>query len=142
MIATLKSYPSYTDTVLYLTLLSLVPEDVKCARLLASLCRCVGSLTDVCADMRMAFPVMHAVLASVILAPVLWSLWIDLGTGNANFYWAICLVLALAQVRCSASVAFSVLVELTLHERCFWCSILFAHHRTLHTLPKGTRRRK
>ncbi len=43
---------------------------------------------------------LYAVVAvfAIVLAPIFWMMWIYQGTGNANFYYAINLVLTVAQI--------------------------------------------
>lgn len=42
--------------------------------------------------------VANVALWSTVLAPLFWSMWIYKGTGNANFYYAINLVIAVSQI--------------------------------------------
>ena len=50
-------------------------------------------------DLRYTLVVMCMFLACSVLCPVLWYLWIHAGSANANFFFAITLTYALAQVR-------------------------------------------
>ena len=50
------------------------------------------------ADMRNGFVVACMFVVCYALAPVQWYLWIYAGSANANFYFAITLVYAAAQV--------------------------------------------
>lgn len=63
------------------------------------MCFCRGVFCLCWVGMRYTFMVGNLLVYAIVLAPVLWHLWVDLGSGNANFYWATCLVLAAAQVR-------------------------------------------
>ena len=76
--AIFKSYPSYADCVLYLSLLPLWRHVMRYMR------------------NNFVVAVMFAVCA--VLAPVLWHLWLLAGSANANFYFAITLVLCTAQI--------------------------------------------
>ncbi|KAA8917585.1 hypothetical protein TRICI_000278 [Trichomonascus ciferrii] len=72
----LKSYPEVGDIGFYFTLLAL--------------CRPIFPL------LKYGIPVTLALLYSAALAPTFYHLWIYLGSGNANFFYAITLVYALA----------------------------------------------
>ena len=50
-------------------------------------------------DLRYTLVVLSMFLACSVLCPVLWYLWIHAGSANANFFFAITLTYALAQVR-------------------------------------------
>ena len=73
-----RSYPSLVDTAFYLSLLPLWRHLSAYTRnvFLSTIMYCVG----------------------VVMAPVLWYLWIYAGSANANFYFAITLVISTAQV--------------------------------------------
>lgn len=78
LIAVLKSYPCIGDAGLYLSLLPTFKYLFKYMRnLLIYTCM---------------------LIVSVILAPIMWHLWIYSGSGNANFYFAITLVYSLSQI--------------------------------------------
>ena len=51
-----------------------------------------------CSDLRYTLVVLVMFLISSILGPVLWYLWIHAGSANANFFFAMTLTYALAQV--------------------------------------------
>ena len=51
-----------------------------------------------CADLRYTLVVVVMFLASSLLCPVLWYLWIHAGSANANFFFAMTLTYSLAQV--------------------------------------------
>ncbi|XP_035678738.1 phosphatidylinositol glycan anchor biosynthesis class U protein-like [Branchiostoma floridae] len=48
--------------------------------------------------MRNLFLVVCMWLYSIVLAPVLWHLWIYYGSANANFFYAVTLAYATAQI--------------------------------------------
>lgn len=48
-----------------------------------------------CIDLKYPFPVLLSLLYSSALAPTFYHLWINLGSGNSNFFYAITLVYAL-----------------------------------------------
>jgi phosphatidylinositol glycan class U len=48
--------------------------------------------------MRYAFVVGCAFIYVSVLIPILWRMWIYTGTGNANFYYALNLALAILQI--------------------------------------------
>jgi phosphatidylinositol glycan class U len=48
--------------------------------------------------MRYTLVVAGCFVACTLLAPVMWTLWIDQGSANSNFYFAITLVYNSAQV--------------------------------------------
>ncbi|KAK2142172.1 hypothetical protein LSH36_988g00068 [Paralvinella palmiformis] len=76
--AIFKSYPTYADTALYLSLLPLWKH--------------------VFPYMRNNFLVSCMLVACTLLGPVLWYLWIYAGSANANFYFAITLAYSSAQI--------------------------------------------
>ncbi|KNC97681.1 GPI-anchor transamidase subunit GAB1 [Spizellomyces punctatus DAOM BR117] len=78
IMAIFKSYPSLGDTALYLTFLSMNRELFK--------------------YMRHSFLVFSALFFASVLGPLFYYLWLYAGSGNANFFYAITLVFALAQV--------------------------------------------
>jgi phosphatidylinositol glycan class U len=57
--------------------------------------------------MRNLFLVSNLFLWSMILGPVFYYLWIELGSANSNFFYAITLVWALAQIFLVVDVAWS-----------------------------------
>ncbi|KAF8242873.1 PIG-U-domain-containing protein [Wilcoxina mikolae CBS 423.85] len=87
--AMFKSYPSIGDTALYLSLLSLY--------------RHVFPL------MRYTFFATSTLLYATLLGPAFYHLWIYAGSGNANFFYAITLVWALALTVIVADALFAVL---------------------------------
>lgn len=73
-----KSYPSYADVAVFVTLLPMW--------------RHVFSYT------RNTFIVTNMFLVCTVLSPILWHLWIYAGSANANFYFAIALTFSTAQI--------------------------------------------
>jgi len=73
-----RSYPSLGDAAFYLSLLPMWRHLSAYTRnvFLSTIMYCVG----------------------IVMAPVLWYLWIYAGSANANFYFAITLVISTAQV--------------------------------------------
>ncbi|RUS86859.1 hypothetical protein EGW08_005396 [Elysia chlorotica] len=105
-----KSYPSYGDTALYFSLLPL--------------------WSHVFPYMRNTLVVGGMYICSVILAPILYHLWIFAGSANANFYFAITLVYSTAQIFLVTDVIFAYLRrEFDLY------------HGTEHVNPDGTKAR-
>lgn len=78
LVAIFKSYPSYADTAMYLSLLPLWRHIYGYMRNL------------------MVETVMYMVAS--LLAPILWHLWIYAASANANFYFAITLTYTTAQI--------------------------------------------
>jgi len=78
IIAAFKSYPAVGDIALQLSFLPFIFDEIK------------GN--------HYGFLVSVASVFSFVLAPIFWVMWIYHGTGNANFYYAINLVLTVAQV--------------------------------------------
>jgi len=76
--ANCRSYPSLGDAAFYLSLLPVWRHLAAYTRnvFLSTIMFCVG----------------------IVMAPVLWHLWIYAGSANANFYFAITLVISTAQV--------------------------------------------
>ncbi|KAK2184084.1 hypothetical protein NP493_283g03002 [Ridgeia piscesae] len=89
IMAIFKSYPSYADASLYLALLPL--------------------WTHTFSHMRNSFIVACMFIACSVLAPVQWYLWIYAGSANANFYFAITLVYATAQILLLTDLIFAFL---------------------------------
>ena len=78
LLAVLKSYPSVGDTSLYISMLPM--------------------LSYLFPLMRNILVYSCMLLASTVLAPVMFYLWLGSGGGNANFYFAITLVNAVGQI--------------------------------------------
>ncbi|XP_060597598.1 phosphatidylinositol glycan anchor biosynthesis class U protein-like [Ruditapes philippinarum] len=73
-----KSYPSYADVAIFVTLLPMWKH--------------------VFSYMRNTFIVTNMFLCCTVLSPILWHLWIYAGSANANFYFAIALTFSTAQI--------------------------------------------
>ncbi|KAJ1892251.1 hypothetical protein LPJ66_006458 [Kickxella alabastrina] len=78
VISALKSYPSWGDLSLFLGLLPLYEELAK--------------------YLQYTFLSANLLLYGVGLAPVFWYLWIEQGSGNANFFYAATLVYVFGQI--------------------------------------------
>ncbi|KAJ2744269.1 hypothetical protein GGI20_003100 [Coemansia sp. BCRC 34301] len=78
IISALKSYPSWGDLSLFLGLLPLFEELAK--------------------YLQYSFLSANLLMYGIGLAPVFWHLWIELGTGNANFFYAATLVYVFGQI--------------------------------------------
>ena len=98
LISTLKSYPSIGDTGKLITLKSLLP--IKFFNYLTFLFSFKkGLFLSMVPMVAYLFPLLRNFLiyfcmlaASVVLAPIMFYLWVGSGGGNANFYFAITLV--------------------------------------------------
>jgi len=77
VMGTFKGYPSVGDAALYLGLLPVCSEIFK--------------------YMRYSFLIVNLFLYSSVLAPIFWYLWVYLGSGNANFFYAIGLVYGIGE---------------------------------------------
>jgi len=77
LVAIFKPYPSVADIALYLSLLPMFAQQL--------------------ARMRLGVLAVTGFVASSVLGPVFWYLWIITGVANSNFYYATTLVLAVAQ---------------------------------------------
>ncbi|KAL2913387.1 hypothetical protein HK105_207132 [Polyrhizophydium stewartii] len=89
VIALFKSYPSIADTAVMLTMSTLFPEVFKYA--------------------KYTFVALNSLAYASVLGPLFFNLWVYSGAGNANFFYAITLVFALAQVVYLVDVAFAYL---------------------------------
>uniref|UniRef100_A0A0R3RU97 Phosphatidylinositol glycan anchor biosynthesis class U protein n=1 Tax=Elaeophora elaphi TaxID=1147741 RepID=A0A0R3RU97_9BILA len=78
LISVFASYPSMADSLIYLSLLPLFEHLKKYFRW--------GLITG------------GALSATMVLAPVMWQMWIVTGSGNANFYFAATLTYSIAQI--------------------------------------------
>ncbi|KAF8943596.1 hypothetical protein BGZ47_005266 [Haplosporangium gracile] len=78
IMGTFKGYPSVGDASLYLGLLPLSSEIFK--------------------YMRYSFLVTNLFMYSTLLAPIFWYLWVYVGSGNANFFYAIGLVYGIGEI--------------------------------------------
>ncbi|XP_064641618.1 phosphatidylinositol glycan anchor biosynthesis class U protein-like [Lineus longissimus] len=89
IISIFKSYPSYGDASLYLSMLPMWSYVYQYVR---------NSLVVTC-----------MFVCSTVLAPILWHLWIYAGSANANFYFAITLVYSAGQIFLITDVVFAFL---------------------------------
>jgi phosphatidylinositol glycan class U len=78
LIAVFKSYPSTGDVGLFLSLLPL--------------------FSHLLPFMKQTFIILCMLLATTVLAPIAWQLWIYNNSANANYYFAINLVYSTAQI--------------------------------------------
>lgn len=78
LISVFTSYPSMADCLIYLSLLPLFENLKKYFRW--------GLISG------------GALLVTIVLAPVMWQMWIVTGSGNANFYFAATLIYSVAQI--------------------------------------------
>ncbi|KAF9419364.1 hypothetical protein BGZ94_009437 [Podila epigama] len=84
-----KGYPSVGDAALYLGLLPLCSEIFK--------------------YMRYSFLIANLFLYSSLLAPIFWYLWVYVGSGNANFFYAIGLVYGIGEIILMIDTTFALL---------------------------------
>jgi hypothetical protein len=96
VISIFKPYPTISDAVTYLMLLIQLGPILDRARML------IVTMT-----------IMSFVAA---LAPINWYYWINQGSGNANFYFAIILLYNGAQILLVANVTFSFLLDQICHD--------------------------
>ncbi|KAI9470179.1 hypothetical protein LPJ78_002976 [Coemansia sp. RSA 989] len=78
IISALKSYPAWGDLALFLSLLPVYADLLK--------------------YLQYTFMSANLLLYGIGLAPVFWYLWIDQGSGNANFFYAATLVYEFGQI--------------------------------------------
>ncbi|KAM3720903.1 Phosphatidylinositol glycan anchor biosynthesis class U protein [Dirofilaria immitis] len=78
LISVFVSYPTMAESLIYLSLLPLFENLKKYFRW--------GLISG------------GALSATILLAPVMWQMWIVTGSGNANFYFAITLTYSVAQI--------------------------------------------
>ncbi|KAK3807933.1 MAG: major facilitator superfamily permease Cdc91p [Benniella sp.] len=89
IMGTFKGYPSIGDASLYLGMLPLSSEIFK--------------------YMRYTFLIINLFIYSSLLAPIFWYLWIYVGSGNANFFYAIGLVYGVGEIILMVDTTFAVL---------------------------------
>ncbi|KAG0083177.1 hypothetical protein BGZ92_011012 [Podila epicladia] len=89
VMGTFKGYPSVGDASLYLGLLPLCSEIFK--------------------YMRYSFLIVNLFLYSSFLAPIFWYLWVYVGSGNANFFYAIGLVYGIGEIILMIDTTFALL---------------------------------
>lgn len=82
-----KPYPSVSDFALYLALL---PQ-----------------WTHLFENMKSTLVIVCTIVTCTVLAPILWYLWIILGTANSNFYFGITLAFNVAQIFLTTDLMFS-----------------------------------
>ena len=75
--ACFRSYPSYSEQTFYLCSLAI--------------------FTDICSNYRMAFLAAHVYVYVWVMNPMLYRLWIYLGSGNSNFYYGFTLGLVVGE---------------------------------------------
>ncbi|VBB32225.1 unnamed protein product [Acanthocheilonema viteae] len=78
LISVFASYPSMAESLIYLSLLPLFEHLRK--------------------YFRWKLIIGGALSATIVLAPVMWQMWIVTGSGNANFYFAVTLTYSVAQI--------------------------------------------
>lgn len=78
LVSVFSSYPSMADSVIYLSLMPVFAALHKYIRWGLI----VGATMATC----------------VVLSPIMWRMWIDAGSGNANFYFAVTLSYSIAQI--------------------------------------------
>ncbi|KAG0203074.1 hypothetical protein BGX28_004538 [Mortierella sp. GBA30] len=88
VMGTFKGYPSIGDASLYLGLLPVCSEIFK--------------------YMRYSFLIVNLFLYSSLLAPIFWYLWVYVGSGNANFFYAIGLVYGIGEIILMIDTIFAV----------------------------------
>jgi phosphatidylinositol glycan class U len=59
--------------------------------------------------MRYTFLIVNLFIYSSLLAPIFWYLWIYVGSGNANFFYAIGLVYGVGEIILMVDTTFAVL---------------------------------
>ncbi|KAI8345913.1 cell division cycle protein [Mortierella sp. GBAus27b] len=89
IMGTFKAYPAIGDASLYLGLLPLSSEIFK--------------------YMRYTFLIVNLFLYSSLLAPIFWYLWIYVGSGNANFFYAIGLVYGVGEIILMVDTTFAIM---------------------------------
>jgi phosphatidylinositol glycan class U len=113
IIAAFKAYPAAGDVALYLAVIPLILHLLEglCIRSHSSTYRIGYLLSLFLSVLELKYGVVVAVgsIFCVILLPVMWRMWIMTGTGNANFYYALTLVIALGQSMLIADVIASVM---------------------------------
>jgi len=60
-------------------------------------------------DMRYSFLIVNLFLYSSFLAPIFWYLWVYVGSGNANFFYAIGLVYGIGEIILMIDTTFALL---------------------------------
>uniref|UniRef100_A0A0N4ZKI7 Phosphatidylinositol glycan, class U n=1 Tax=Parastrongyloides trichosuri TaxID=131310 RepID=A0A0N4ZKI7_PARTI len=78
IITCFSSYPSYSDAIVYLSLLPIHYNLFK--------------------EMKKSIIIFGALVACLVLFPTMWTLWMIYNAGNANFYFSLTLVYALVHI--------------------------------------------
>uniref|UniRef100_A0A183C398 GPI transamidase component PIG-U n=1 Tax=Globodera pallida TaxID=36090 RepID=A0A183C398_GLOPA len=91
IVALFSPYPSYAETALYLP--------------------AMAAFFDLHKFLRQRLLVGCALLAIFVLGPIMWSMWVITGSGNANFFFAIVWVFNLTQVFVAADLLSAFLRE-------------------------------
>ncbi|KAJ3114512.1 hypothetical protein HK100_001646 [Physocladia obscura] len=99
--ATFKSYPSIGDVALYIPFVFMHHELFKCILFLHLTPlnytkHAIPSL--VLTDMKKLYAIVQVGMYASVLLPLFYNLWIYAGSGNANFFYAITLVVGAGQV--------------------------------------------
>uniref|UniRef100_A0A1I8BJR2 GPI ethanolamine phosphate transferase 1 n=1 Tax=Meloidogyne hapla TaxID=6305 RepID=A0A1I8BJR2_MELHA len=89
IVALFSPYPSYAETALYLPVLV--------------------AFVDIHKYLRQCLVTGCTILATFILSPIMWSMWVHIGSGNANFFFAIVWIFAIAQIFIAADLISSFL---------------------------------
>ncbi|VDM61016.1 unnamed protein product [Angiostrongylus costaricensis] len=92
LVAVFSSYPTLNDASTYLALLPMFEKYKKCELASVKYQICEGL------DPRYTLVTGCAIVTCVVLMPVMWHMWIVVGSGNANFYFAVTLIYNVAQV--------------------------------------------
>lgn len=99
---TFKAYPEVGDVGFYFSLLALFRPMFKrkyWTKNKKKTTRMIYSYTNRnVIDLKYPIPVLLVMLYSLALAPTFYHLWINLGSGNSNFFYAITLVYALGMI--------------------------------------------
>ncbi|TKR93569.1 hypothetical protein L596_007996 [Steinernema carpocapsae] len=78
LMSTFAPYPSLADTCVYLAILPMISDLTK--------------------YIRYTLIIGCTYVSCLILAPIMWKMWIITGSGNANFYFAVTLIFDVAQI--------------------------------------------
>ncbi|WKX88185.1 hypothetical protein Q1695_008089 [Nippostrongylus brasiliensis] len=78
LVAVFSSYPTLNDSSIYIALLPMLEKYKKYP--------------------RYTLVVAGTIVTCVVLMPVMWHMWIVVGSGNANFYFAVTLIYNVAQI--------------------------------------------
>jgi phosphatidylinositol glycan class U len=92
VLATLKSYPTIGDYALWFSLLPLYANTWR--------------------YLRYTFVVMSMYVSSLVLVPIMHNLWVRFGSGNANFVYAMTLVIGTASAMFQSDLGHAMLMRL------------------------------